>query len=327
VRYSILVPSTSKEFLAHENSPWSNFFAEMSRQGFNHVSLDQRPDLVIFNNVSWKNILRVLSPKIEKKVLIIWESAITSPLNHKIRFRKHFNLILIPTEYWRLTKDEIAFVWPQASEDPVSKRQKVRKDRIVLIARNKISLAKGENYSLRRKIIFKSSLPLDVYGYDWNRSRRESFSLMIKSILIQLCSCSRINIKGARYAFLKAQKSVSIAEDKIDRLSDYKYSLVIENSSDYVSEKIVDALIAGCIPIYIGPPLQEFGFPPTIALACEPNLEAILDSFALLQSDELKCQRILDAGSTFMRSKKFKQQFSNSRVLKGLASTIIGKLK
>lgn len=56
-------------------------------------------------------------------------------------------------------------------------------------------------------------------------------------------------------------------------LSDYKYSLVIENSDDeyYISEKIFDALICGAMPVYYGSekifeliPKEWFHFLPTL---------------------------------------------------------------
>ncbi len=45
-------------------------------------------------------------------------------------------------------------------------------------------------------------------------------------------------------------------EDKSDGLVPYKYSIVIENSKhkDYWSEKIADAYLCGCLPIYCGCP-------------------------------------------------------------------------
>ena len=43
-------------------------------------------------------------------------------------------------------------------------------------------------------------------------------------------------------------------ENKIEFLSNYKFSISMENSNGdgYVSEKIVESLIAGTIPIYYG---------------------------------------------------------------------------
>ena len=46
------------------------------------------------------------------------------------------------------------------------------------------------------------------------------------------------------------------AASKVDTLKMYKFCITIENSvsRDYVSEKVYDALVAGCVPIYYGAP-------------------------------------------------------------------------
>ena len=45
-----------------------------------------------------------------------------------------------------------------------------------------------------------------------------------------------------------------VVKDKIEFLSDYKFSISMENTEGdgYVSEKIIDSFIAGTIPIYYG---------------------------------------------------------------------------
>jgi hypothetical protein len=48
-------------------------------------------------------------------------------------------------------------------------------------------------------------------------------------------------------------------------------SIVIENSSDYVSEKIFDSFSAGCIPIYVGPDLNEYEIPRNLYIQAEPS--------------------------------------------------------
>jgi hypothetical protein len=46
------------------------------------------------------------------------------------------------------------------------------------------------------------------------------------------------------------------SDSKIDTLRRYKFCVAIENSEDrhYVSEKVYDAFVAGCVPIYFGAP-------------------------------------------------------------------------
>jgi hypothetical protein len=58
-------------------------------------------------------------------------------------------------------------------------------------------------------------------------------------------------------------------------MSAYKYSIVIENTSNYVSEKLFDSLLSGCIPIYVGPDLSLYDLPENLYLQAEPNFADI----------------------------------------------------
>jgi len=78
---------------------------------------------------------------------------------------------------------------------------------------------------------------------------------------------------------------------KWKKLAEYKYNLVIENSNEeyYISEKIFDSLISGCMPIYHGSekifeiiPKEWFYYLPTLNATEIPALNAFLKSDAHL---------------------------------------------
>ena len=58
-------------------------------------------------------------------------------------------------------------------------------------------------------------------------------------------------------------------------MAQYKASLVIENSQDYMSEKVLDSLSSATIPIYCGADLSKFGIPENLYVRCEANVESI----------------------------------------------------
>ena len=66
-------------------------------------------------------------------------------------------------------------------------------------------------------------------------------------------------------------------------MSVYKYSIVIENSSDYVSEKLFDSLLSGCIPVYVGPDLSLYDLPENLYIQAEPNFVDIKSKMAHAQ--------------------------------------------
>jgi hypothetical protein len=59
-------------------------------------------------------------------------------------------------------------------------------------------------------------------------------------------------------------------------LASYKYSLVIENSIEYMSEKLFDSLFAGTFPIYVGPNPVDFGIPEFVAIHAKPDADSIM---------------------------------------------------
>jgi hypothetical protein len=89
----------------------------------------------------------------------------------------------------------------------------------------------------------------------------------------------------------------SIAE-KADALSLAPVSIVIENSADYVSEKLIDVVRCGRVPIYVGPDLRSFGFPKDIAVQSEPNAVAILDVLQSLEHEQMNS--LLDVGNQWL---------------------------
>ena len=160
--------------------------------------------------------------------------------------------------------------WPQDLTSYL-KNPKTKNDRVVIINSNLLSLRRSENYSLRRQAI-NNIKDLDLYGYQWNNSlvrKLHTFSIELKKYIFQV---KDLKIQGIRNYFRHFDNYLGEVEDKRMVISMYKYCLVIENSSEYLSEKIFDALLSGCIPIYIGPDLNSYEIPRFLYLQAEPNI-------------------------------------------------------
>jgi hypothetical protein len=79
--------------------------------------------------------------------------------------------------------------------------------------------------------------------------------------------------------FYKYPEYIGRVDDKFNAFSKYKYALIIENEADYVSEKLFDAIAAGCVPIYVGPNLSRYKNLAKCVMAFEPSVNLILDYF------------------------------------------------
>lgn len=149
-----------------------------------------------------------------------------------------------------------------------------RMSRVVAISANKWSADSRELYSLRRGA-YSSDARIDVYGSNWERGQLWTLGLIAKESLIQIRAKRIPNLGSARTLFKPPINTKGISKSKVVTLSSYKASLVVENYAGYMSEKLVDSILAGAIPIYVGPDPRLYGIPASLFVRSEPNVTAI----------------------------------------------------
>jgi hypothetical protein len=230
--------------------------------------------------------------KATRYILIRTEPSIVLPANYKSYNLRKFDLIIEvgkPQTIFNVTVNH-----PQKLEI-LSTDGTFRSDRLVIINSNLLSLRNGELYSLRRNAIFNLEF-IDVYGRGWNKS----ISSKLKAVLIEmreLCKHpSKINFKGLKKYLRKTPRNQGVSLNKLETLSKYKYALVIENSLEFFSEKFFDALVSGCIPIYVGLDLAKFQIPDDLYIKAQPNLDSITQAFSEAQSIDYglwRCRALL----------------------------------
>jgi hypothetical protein len=210
----------------------------------------------------------------ERSVLIRNEPTVVSPENRDSVVGKEYSLIIDMGRPSSISKN--AMPWPQQWLSGPSERFDAdqRQNRIVLINANKISFLPGELYSLRRASLMKFD-SVDLFGHGWNMSFGEKVKHYLSNLWIALKSGQRPCFSGGKYFFRKSSNWKGAPADKREIGKLYKYALVIENSKEFITEKIFDALFSGCIPIYVGPKLEEFGFPSSLYVQAEDNLDSI----------------------------------------------------
>ena len=154
----------------------------------------------------------------------------------------------------------------------------------------KFSANRNSLYGFRRKIskeLHKYRIDYDLKGVNWKMSKLKEIRERIWSVRKEL---QAENIPSLTEAFsdifYKYPEYKGEVTDKIFTLSQYKYSLIIENEADYISEKLIDAILAKTVPIYIGPSLEKFAFLLRCVYQCDPNVKSILHILTNNDSDE-----------------------------------------
>lgn len=247
------------------------------------------------------------------KILVRQEPKLVIPRNYESYFVDKFDHVI---DIGKFKEDLFVNInWPQdLSINP--KISQSKKDKFVMVNSNLLSLEKNEHYSLRRTVIAKIQ-SVDLYGYQWNNSNLNKVLTIFKELRKYLRKIHKVRISGLKYYFKNFDNYLGEIENKREVMSLYKYSIVIENSSDYVSEKLFDALLSGCIPIYVGPNLTNFNLPQKLYIQAEPNFEDIERKMVLAQ--EMDYSEWLDTVGVWLAdigtNRAWSQEFFFSKVL------------
>ena len=234
--------------------------------------VDRNREILIAFDPSKKDCRLAKKDKSALRIAILMEPPVVLPTNANPENFKDFDLVF---ELGRLLDDvpegHIALPWPQEIEIGAGFHSSNRKNEIAMVCGNKFSFVPGELYSLRRKIIAGLHKKIDLYGTGWTEKKIATLIKVAKSAVFALIN-GRFSPSAASTLMLHAPKNFrGQPKEKLLTLQNYESSLVIENWESYYTEKLFDALKAGCLPIYVGPTLEKIGIPEGFAIEAPSN--------------------------------------------------------
>lgn len=241
--------------------------------GFVPVRMTEAPEQIFLHNLRIADILRVLCRKSLRRLprkALVTEAKIVLPHLHWKIWERFFDEI-----YWIGRGDDASggFPCPYPHVRWSEVRVEHRKKDPILVNANKFSATKGELYSLRRACI--ATFPnIVVAGQGWKKGVLSRLTTMAKEFVR-----SMLHPPSAKFAqpfpFVRPKNYLGPVADKVATLGGYRCCLVIENSEEYVTEKLLDALVAGCIPIYVGTDLDPFGIPASLYVRSKASVGAV----------------------------------------------------
>jgi hypothetical protein len=221
------------------------------------IGLDISENLdIYFDTVKKESNAKSLS------VLILNEPAAVKPENYRKSSFKKFDLVIILSP-WRANKLQIPEFAYSPVEIPKISNNSIfnRINGIVMINDHKFSATDSSLYGFRRKALIalqEKKLPISLYGPNWQMGRSMEFRKRVAAFRRGL---KNLRIFKISEAFSEIFESYSCyqghSEDKQDTLSSFRFALVIENDMESLSEKLFDAIFAGCIVFYLGPNLKS----------------------------------------------------------------------
>ena len=265
-----------------------------------------------------------------RRILVVWEPAAVIPENFSQKnLKKYGKLLSFNSSVASYGVECTYFDWPQqpaafqAHSIPNLSGRKVNS--VGFINTNKVAPMKGNNFQFRRNLIAHlSSTDLDtkVAGGGWTWTRSQTFEKNLLSVIWairhgRLPLFSDLAKVPPRH--LK-DRVAGWVDSKREFLGQCRFAVVVENTNDYVSEKLFDAIAAGCVPLYYGPKLTEMGIPEGLAIQMDMNprnWETIIRSTPIgIQ------QQIFDAGQSWIRSPEVENRWAAERIFSDLAREI-----
>ena len=336
-------------FIAHPNLPHSS-----SEKDFPHLAASlESLGLQVTQDLSSAKILVSInhSPTHFKetrnhkkvRVLLRLEPRATYPIQYLHRIYRQYDLVLTPGS---LREEAKRIMWPyfyQAnplrpshSAPTLSNLDKellqgsnlkswsARPYLLTLIASNKVSPTRHSNYYLRRRAVKKlSPYGLLTFGEMWDTSLIVKVRERIRIAWGSMKSGYIPNLFSlAEGLFTKFPQVEGQVADKHAIIRKSKYSLVIENDNFCVTEKIVDALIDGSLPFYLGGNLADIGINSNVVHSVR-SFEEIVETINKITPSEIENWR--QNIFSFVNSADFIDSWSGEMVYKIIASVISDK--
>jgi hypothetical protein len=261
------------------------------------------------------------------KILFLIEPEVVNPFQYQKEILDVFDLV-IPYGQERATRLNLGQYLhnPYDVVSPKTSPFNGRSKSFVLMNSNKYSAISGSLYGLRRKVIAgfeEHNLDLRLYGFDWDAAI--SWRIQKQSIAIRDCLKSgRVPhlLEVFQNSFKKFRCFRGFTGEKQNTLSISSYSIVIENQPDYVSEKLFDSILAGCVPIYVGPTFDEtLQQLERMIIRAEPTVESIMHICKNLDEETVEQKR--EAIASLSADLAEWQDFSNDKVWDNATKMII----
>ena len=203
------------------------------------------------------------------------------------------------------------------------KKWKKRKITMSLICSNKVSSVGESNYDLRRSLAkaFSKNF-LEIYGELWNANTVDKVRHRVGVALHGILNLTSVSLRSIYGSFLeKYENYVGVVEDKHEIMQKSKFSLIIENSNEYMSEKLFDALMDGSIPVYYGVSLEKMGIPgDEIAIQHSGTPNELEKKINNLSDSEIL--NYLISIRRFLHSEQFKGRWNSDVVYKKIANKV-----
>jgi len=242
------------------NYPFVLLASKLKKMGHRVATIDtddiNKFDAIVFVEFPGKNnsyFKKLLQNNFKNLYLILLESPIVKPDNYVLENHRYFKKVFTWSD--ALVDNHTYFKIQYAHDIPakITFNPKKKEKFCTMISSNKLTKHLNELYSERIKAIrwFENNHPedFDLYGQGWDRYHFDGELLGFK-----LARLNRLTLltKLLKPYYPSWQGSVASKKKTYEK---YQFSICYEstkNITGYITEKIFDCFLAGCVPIYLG---------------------------------------------------------------------------
>ncbi|HBA61030.1 MAG TPA: hypothetical protein DCZ92_09465 [Elusimicrobia bacterium] len=283
------------------------------------------PDAVLFLDIPLRPVNELLGKWADRvfKCVLLQEPETIVPQNWDFSLHKQFDRILTWNDGLVDNKFYFKFNYGNVLPQSIPKDLSKKKNLCVVIAGHRKSAHPVELYSKREEVIrwFEAHHPgeFDLYGRGWDEYLFQGPRLWRALNRIKFLR----KILAPRFPSYRGE-----AARKLDVLGKYKFSVCYENNCGmpgYISEKIFDCFLAGCLPVYWGAPNIKEHIPQECFLDKREfhDYEALYKRMKEMTDAEYLSR--LQAIETFLNSEKGRS-FSVERFAKTIADALLGEI-
>jgi hypothetical protein len=258
---------------------------------------------------------------LQKRILVTFEPRAASPSEYSRKVTKRYGHIIRNSRNQRVNSEEDYFgvgaFWQPQVQKLLSEHAEKPRDSltVAMLNSNRYSFVKGSKYALRQDVITnlarnRDDLTVLLGGPDWDQGLLADLREQLKAVLYAFYWRAPLDLRLGRLPIDLIDGVVykGPIEDGQSFLSQAKFAVVIENEPTYVSEKLFNAIFAGCIPLYYGPDLSSMGVPKEIAIQI-PNGEP--EEFLKVFNDtsDSDTREVLAAGRAWVQTKEAAELF------------------
>lgn len=262
------------------------------------------------------------------KVLILLEPPSVMPENYNSSSWNSFNLVILLSPWRSFFYGMSHIVFQPLKRPEIMSQDKFRQSRITLINDFKFGSVTSSLYGWRLKLLKKLSqkgVEVNVFGPNWNMSR----TLEVR----KRWAATRRAIGNPNFDLLEAWSSLFFrpkdycgqAPNKLSTLSEFEYTIVVENDKYSLTEKLFDAVFSGVKVFYRGPKLSEFEYLDSL---CAQLPEEVDDAVEMILSREkIDWSVYQDKGLSFINDSESMAFCEHDNVAMGIVDIIENSLE